>query len=284
MRHLVLAFLIVAAGHAQAAAQTAAPSPVPSTSPAPAPSATPLAWHTYVTPYIWVPNINGDLNFTRPAFAPAAPGNVNIAVHVGPSSYLSNVNFAAMVSAYARRGDLSLGADYLYLNMSSKSATVTSVTDPNGNVVTPINVGTNSHVRGTIATLDAGLRITQSEISPMEFLGGVRYLGTSMSADWQFTGALPNLPASGSVSKNVYTWDPIVGLRGAVGLGKKWYLPYYLDYGAGSDNVTDQEFVGIGFSQGWGDIVLINRWLHYTFVNNTAIQLVGPAIGARIRL
>lgn len=285
MRYIALTIVLIAVGWSRAAAQTAPPSPAPSA--APAPAASPLTWTSYITPYAWVPNINGQLNFQHPAPG-AAPngGTSNVNVHVGPSNYLSNLNFVAMLAFYAKRGDLSLAADYMYLNMSSTKAFVASVIDPNGNTETPVNVSTNTHLRGTIATAEAGFSLTSNDISPVEFVGGVRYLGTKASADWNFAAPLAGLDQAGSASRDLYTWDPVVGFRGKIGLNPEWYLPYYIDYGAGASNTTHQEFVGIGYSQHWGDIVLINRWLQYNFTNPNinSIQLVGPALGVRIRL
>lgn len=281
MRYIALTILLIGAEWSLAAAQTAPPSPAP----APAPTATPLTWTSYITPYAWVPNVNGQLNFQHPAPITSA-GTSNINVHIGPSSYLSHLNFVAMLAFYAKRGDLSLAADYMYLNMSSANATITSVNGPNGNAETPVNVNTNTHLRGTIATAEAGLSLTSNEISPVEFVGGVRYLGSKASADWTFAAPLDILDQSGSASRSLYTWDPVVGFRGKIGFSPEWYLPYYLDFGAGASNTTHQEFVGIGYSQHWGDIVLINRWLQYNFTNPNInnIQLVGPALGVRIRL
>ena len=44
-------------------------------------------------------------------------------------------------------------------------------------------------------------------------------------------------------------WDGIVGVRGAVGLGDSgdWFLPYYLDIGAG--NYSELDLAGLGGTQ-----------------------------------
>lgn len=288
MRHIALAILLVSLACAQAAAQTAQPSPTPAASPAASTSTSSNAWQAYITPYVWLPNLNGQLNFQHPT-APTAliPGNVNVNVHIGPSSYLSNISFAGMLSGYFKSsGDFSGAFDYIYLNMNPNNAFVADVSGPAGNKEVPVNVSTSAHFRGSIVTLDGGLSITQNTISPVEFIAGVRYLAVNTSADWTFAGPLDILDRSGSASRSLNVWDPLVGFRGKIGFGKNWYVPYYLDYGAGSNNTTNQEFVGVGYSQHWGDIVLINRWMQYNFFNPNinSFQLVGPALGVRIRL
>ncbi len=51
---------------------------------------------------------------------------------------------------------------------------------------------------------------------------------------------------SGGSSNRINVWDGIVGVRGSVGLGASgdWFLPYYLDIGAG--NYSNWTW------QGWG--------------------------------
>lgn len=290
MRYIALAVFLIGVGWAQANAQTAPPSPTPAASPAAAPTANPLAWNVYITPYAWVPNLNGQFNFNTPSRANPIlgipPATANLAVHIGPSSYLTHLNFVAMLSAYANRGDLSLGFDYIYLNLSSTNASVTSVTGPNGIIEIPINVSTGAHLRGSLFTIDAGQRITPNEISPVEVFGGARYTVVTSSADWNFSGPLDILDRSGSVSRDLHVWDPLVGLRGQIGFGSGWSLPFYIDFGAGTNNTTHQEYVGVGWSQHWGELFLVNRWLTYNFYspNINSFQMVGPTLGVRIRL
>ena len=273
MTSLALALLIAAA------------TPPAAVTPTPSPTATPLVWRTYITPYAWVPNINGQVTFQTPPLPQPSipPGPVIVDVHVGPSSYLSNLNFVAMLAAYSSRGDFSIAADYMYVNLSTSKASVVTVIAPDGRVEVPVNASTSSRLRGSIFTLDGGASLTRNSVSPIEALAGLRYLSSTSSADWNFTGPLDVLPKSGSVSKGLYVLDPIVGIRGKLGLGGSWSLPYYADYGSGSNNTTDQEYVGVAYSQDWGDIVLVNRWFNYHFTSDR-IQMVGPALGVRIRL
>lgn len=288
MRYIALSLLIAGFAFGRAGAQTAMPSPTAAPTPAPsAATAGQTGWRTDITPYVWVPNVNGQFTFTHPALAAIGnPGSVGINVHVGPNSYLSKLNFVAMLSAYASNGTSSYGADYIYINASTSTADVVSVTGPHGKIEFPVNVSTSARVRGSLLTLELGKSLTQNTNSPMEFVGGVRYLGSTTSVDWNFTGPLDILARSGSASANQYVWDPLMGLRGRIGLGSNLFVPYYADFGVGAQNLTNQELIGLGWAQRWGDIVIVNRWLQYSFTNPgaTNIQLVGPALGARIHL
>lgn len=276
MRYTAAAFLLILLFGAPAAAQTASPSPTPAAS----------AWRYYITPYLWLPNINGELTFQSPPPTVPLAGVPVIRVHDGPSSYLQNLNSAVMLAFYAAHNGTSLATDIMYVNTSTSKATVDSVQRPDGTIEIPANTSTSSRFRGTVWTLDIGQSVNKTSFSPVEVLGGVRFLGATASADWNFQEPLDVLPATGSVSKKLNIWDPIVGLRGKLGLGAHWYVPYYADYGGGSGNNTFQALVGIANSNSWGDIVLASRWLQYYFNNkggNENIQLVGPTLGVRIR-
>ncbi len=59
-------------------------------------------WRFSVTPYLWLPNVNGNLDY-------ASRG---LSTEIGPNDYLSNLQFALMLSGEAYRprawGDLPL--------------------------------------------------------------------------------------------------------------------------------------------------------------------------------
>ena len=54
-------------------------------------------WTVSVTPYLWLPNINGNINYN----VPNGGGTGQIGVSVGPNSYLAKLNFAFMGSLRA---------------------------------------------------------------------------------------------------------------------------------------------------------------------------------------
>ena len=63
-------------------------------------------WHFSLTPYLWLPNINADLDFDLPPRAAAVLGTEvrRLSAEVGPNDYLSNLQFALMLSGEARKG------------------------------------------------------------------------------------------------------------------------------------------------------------------------------------
>ena len=103
--------------------------------------------------------------------------------------------------------------------------------------------------------------------------------------DWQFTGGISLLPESGSLSETADIWNGIVGIRGKLTFGDRWFVPYYLDVGSGSSDLTWQGQAGIGYAFHWGNVLLVYR--DQIFDSGAGIierlRLTGPAVGVGIR-
>ena len=86
---------------------------------------------------------------------------------------------------------------------------------------------------------------------------------------------------------SVDLFDGIIGARGRLGFGNSpWFVPYYIDVGAGSSDLTWQGAVGVGYGFRWGDIVFSYKYLYYDVGDDKFIQelkLGGFAIGANFR-
>ncbi len=120
----VLALLFgVACGQVALAQQATAP---PSPTPPPTEQSNVLGneydgkWHTDVTPYIWVPTLNGTFHLTNTSKPP--PGfqiEKIVDFSAGPNKYLSKLNSALMFTAEFRKGDSAFFTDFMYLNLTS---------------------------------------------------------------------------------------------------------------------------------------------------------------------
>jgi hypothetical protein len=97
-----------------------------------------------------------------------------------------------------------------------------------------------------------------------------------------------SLGRSGSISDKVDLWDGIVGVRGvALGEERRWYVPYYVDAGAGNNsNKPWQGHVGAGYRYGWGDLVLVYRYLYCRTSGSNLVEKLhmgGPVLVATFR-
>jgi hypothetical protein len=252
-------------------------------------------WQFRLTPYIWLPTIDGSLKYELPS---GAGGNPEISV--GPTDWLDLLNSGLLLSGSATKGRFSLYSDVLYLSMTSKNdGRVLSVDDtitvPGTRIPVPIsadlNLNTRTDLDGLAWTIAGGYQLAASETSSVSAFVGARYFGVDVKSSWDLTAeiSIPGtgaiLPAQGQVSSDVDLWDAIVGVQGAFDLGEgNWSALYYLDVGAGDSDLTWNAVAGVLRAYGWGELLLAYRHLEYDQASNKLLQdfsFSGPGIGAR---
>ena len=247
----------------------------------------PERWTFVVTPYLWLPNVDGTLKYSLPPGGAGAPR-----VDVGPHDYLENLSAALMLSGEARRGKWSIVSDLIYLHFSREESSVRSVDF--GGSVTPssLNSGTRSSLTGLQWLLAGGYTALQTPRASLDVLGGLRYLGIEASTEWQLGadvagGAGQTFAAAGNISERRDLWDAIIGLRGRVRLGEsRWFVPYHLDVGAGSSTFTWQALLAVSYAFKWGEATLGYRHLFYDQSDDRMLQdfrFSGPTLGASFR-
>lgn len=245
-------------------------------------------WTFAVTPYLWLPNVNGTLKYSAPPGGNGAPE-----VTVGPNDYLQNLQGVLMLAGEARKGKWSIISDLIYLDFGSEESSVRAVNFGGATVATSLNSSTRSSLDGLAWLLAGGYTVVQTSSLSLDVLGGFRYLGIEGTSQWQLSGTVTGpggsqtFPASGSISKRTDLWDAIVGVRGRVRLKEgRWSVPYHLDVGTGSSSFTWQGLLGIAYAFEWGDATLGYRHLYYDqsgdkFVQN--FRFSGPTLGASFR-
>jgi len=245
-------------------------------------------WVFSITPYLWLPNINGTLKYSVPPGAGGSPE-----VETGPNDYLENLQAVILISGEARRDRWSVFTDLIYLGFSDEESSVKSVNFGGSLVSSSVNVATSSSFRGTAWTLGTGYAVQTGQAVMLDIFGGMRYFSIEASTDWQLAVAITGpgggqtFPRTGSISAGADLWDGIIGVRGRVLLGSSdWSIPYYLDVGAGSSNWTWQGMLGIAYSFKWGGVTLAYRNLYYDQNDDKLVQdlrFTGPALGLTFR-
>lgn len=249
---------------------------------APASAADADDWQFALTPYLWLPNIEGTGNFDTP---PGGGGEPE--VEIGPVDYLEKLELVLMLAGEAHKGKWIFRADVVYVDFGDQHSSVRNVSGPGGAVEFPVNTGTTTSLDGLEWQGTVGLlTISQPNLS-LEVLGGFRYLDVTADLDWQFDGPLNLLPQSGRFSESLQLWDVIVGTRGRFMFGNgKWFVPFHVDVGTGDSDLTWQLFAGVGYSFSWGDVLGAYRHLEYDQSEGGLLQgmsLSGPAIGVSFR-
>jgi len=245
-------------------------------------------WTFSITPYLWLPNIDGTLKYSVP---PGATGSAE--VRVGPNDYLENLRFAMMISGEARKNRWLVFSDFIYLDFSDEDSAVKAINFGGDRVSSSANVSTESSFTGAAWTLAAGYAVLPGRPVEIDVFGGLRYFGLKASTDWQLTaevtgpGGGQTFPRTGSISEREDLWDGIVGVKGRVWLGRSnWAIPYYFDVGTGSSSLTWQGMLGIAYSWKWIEARLAYRHLYYDQKGDKLVQdmrFSGPALGVTFR-
>ncbi len=248
-------------------------------------------WNFSITPYLWLPNVNGTLKYSIPPGGGGSPE-----VGVGPADWLEALKFAMMLAGEARKGRWAIFTDIIYLDLESNHGTVKAVdfgSTARNPVSTSLDAGTESSLKGGLWELAGSYTAVEGDILTLDVLGGFRYFSIRASTDWRLTttvsgsGSAQSFPSSGSISQSDDLWDGIVGIRGKIRLGRSnWSLPYYLDIGTGSSDYTWQAMVGIAYGFSWGSVQFVYRHLYYDQKENKLVQNMrfeGPALGISFR-
>lgn len=248
-------------------------------------------WQFSIAPYFWAPNIDGTLKYDIPAGAGGSPE-----VETGPNDYLENLDMALMIAGEVRKGRWSVFSDLIYLDFSDEDSTVKSIDFVNAGsnpVSSSLDAGTESSLKGAAWTLAGSYGVLQGGLGRLELLAGFRYFGIEASTDWRLTTTITGpggdqvFERSGDVSRSEDLWDGIIGLRGRLNLGgSNFYVPYYIDVGTGSSEVTWEGMVGLGYGFSWIDIILGYRHLYYDMDSDDLIQdmrFSGPTFGLKFK-
>lgn len=262
---------------------------------APAPSAPPTVMdaqydgntHWMVAPYVWVPTVNGSLRATVPAKGTGIPpfSTAQLNVQVGPNSYLTKLNAAAMLAFDVRKGNVSLYGDYIYLNVASGSTFVSSISGPGGKIVVPVNLATSLRLTSSLSELAVGYTIARSHYANLDFIAGWRQAPLTTTLAYTLdVGKKGFIDKSGTVRDTSVVNDVLFGFRGRAFLGgSHWYVPYYADIGAGYNNVAWQAYSGAGYQFRTQSVVLLWRNLAFTsFPADNRLQKLtigGPLLG-----
>ena len=65
-------------------------------------------WQFQLTPYIWLPTIEGTLNYGPPSGSGGSPD-----VDAGPTDWLELLNFGVLIASSARKGHFSMFTDFM---------------------------------------------------------------------------------------------------------------------------------------------------------------------------
>jgi hypothetical protein len=168
---------------------------------------------------------------------------------------------------------------------------------PPGQLQVPVTgVSADLASRGWAWSLAGDYPVIDGPRHELHLLGGVRQLSFEGTAGGRpmarANGLSPFEPTSPFAAYGAPTvlpsfWDGIVGARGRVRLGDgSWFLPYYLDVGAGQSDLTWQAMGGVGYAFSWGEVIGGYRHLDYRFQPGSPLRdlsFSGPGVSLGVR-
>jgi len=237
------------------------------------------SWQFALTPYLWLPSIDADLGFETGGSGGST---------VDMSNLLKHLSGALFLNAAASKGRWGLSFDLVYCDFSKSGSRVTNILVPGLGPQVPVNAGTETGLTGYMFSLAGTYSLQRSSTAKIDLLAGMRYTHIGATLDWSFSADVDGLPArTGSADTGVDLWDGVVGVRGSLALGAShWFAPFYLDAGAGTSKFTWQGMLGVGYAFGWGDLLLVYRYLSFEQGSDEDIKHLsfsGPALGATFR-
>ncbi|MBK5967581.1 MULTISPECIES: hypothetical protein [Thiorhodovibrio] len=242
-------------------------------------------WHFSLTPYLWLPNVNGTLNGKVPGANLNLP-DFNVSTEIGPNDYLEKLKFGAMASGEVRKGEWSAFTDIIYIDFGNQDSRVRNITYPDGRPLSDINVKATTDLSATVWTLGGARTLVHNRKGNLDLLAGFRYVGIASKVKLNTQGTDGLLDLDRNKSRDLTEWDGILGVKGQIRFGDgRWTMPYYLDVGTGSSNWTWQALVGVGYAFDWGEVSLSIRSLSYDFndKHDADLRMTGPALGASFR-
>jgi hypothetical protein len=234
-------------------------------------------WQFSVTPYAWVPSIDGTLRYQLPT--QLGPGSADVSKD--GSSILEALNFAAMIAAEARYQRYSVLTDLIYLDLGATGSKIRDVNfggSGRSGVAADLDRGTESSLTGSLWTLMAGYTVTQGDWGHADIVGGFRLFSLNsetnirLAGDVTAPGGSVSLNRNARLSESAALFDGIIGMRGRLVIGNGFYAPYAFDIGTGSSTLTWQASAALGYEFSWGGVSLGYRHLSYEQSSTDLVQ------------
>jgi opacity protein-like surface antigen len=228
-------------------------------------------WNHSLAVYLWGASVSGT----------TASGS---SVVISFKDLVNNLEFGAMAAYQGRKGKWSMLADVIYLDVEG---------DQQLNLIPPMGPGTGVNVDASlgitawVVNLAGGYNLyDDNEGTTTDFVFGVRYLDLANDLLLDFSVGNPDLNKPVLIPLSADVWDAIVGARGVISLGDRWFMPWGANIGTGQSDLTWQAMAGLGFKMSsWADLALTYRYLKWELDNDRVddLSFSGPLLGVVFR-
>jgi hypothetical protein len=238
------------------------------------------SWKWQASIYAYLPDISGRTTF---------PGNGGgSGATLDADTILDHLKMIFMGSIEASNGHWGVFTDAVYMDIGDTRSGYRDFTLGGSALPAGVDANASYDLKGLAWTLAGTWRVASDPVSKMDVLAGARLFDMRQTFEYGLTGNVGSIPTAGRSGRSeakLSNWDAIVGVKGrfAFGEDRKWFVPYYVDFGTGESDLTFQAMGGLGYSFGWGEIVGAWRYLDYDMKSGKNIESMtfsGPAIAA----
>ena len=232
-------------------------------------------WEWTVAPYVWVPGVTVDSEFSGEPGLPDDGQDVSI---------IDKLDAALMGHVEARNGRWGVYADFIYVELSDENSTPLG---PGGPIAGDLVVSSDL----TLGLLDVGglYRLTGGDSGPLDFdvLLGARFI------DIEFDTII-TLPLPGSAPLDVGTkvsdTDLMVGGRLLGRINERWYWTARADVSFGDSEGTANGLASVGYLFGDTGLFSIDIGYRYMVLETRSrrpsgaqivhdLEVAGPVVG-----
>ncbi|HRP26862.1 MAG TPA: hypothetical protein PLG77_00330 [Burkholderiaceae bacterium] len=240
-------------------------------------------WQWQAAMYGFFPELSGTTQF------PSGAGGPNI--DISSEKLIDSLKFAFMATLGAKKGQWGFWTDIFYTDVGGSKSGTRDFGIEGFPLPVDVNGNFSLDVKTTLWTLAGTYEIAKSPTYTIDLLAGTRLADMNQNLDWTINGDISGIPLpghSGTRTLDLTNWDAIVGVKGMAYIGgtQKWFLPYYVDVGAGQSKLTWQFYAGLGYQFDWGALVAAWRYIEYQMKSGEPIQSLefnGPMVGAVFR-
>jgi hypothetical protein len=230
------------------------------------------SWQFSVRVNGWFPNVSGE----------TAQGDD---FEIELEDLIDDLKFAMIGSIEARKGRWGLFSDVFYSDIGGGDDNYHQGTLGGTEIPVDLNISAEIDVKSEAWTTAGFYRVIEDSGMTLDILAGFRYMEVDQELNWRIHGDIDEveLPGrEGTLEADFEAWDAIVGVRGRIPLGQgtPWFIPYYVDVGAGDSDFTWQGSTGIGYGMGRWGLGLTWRYLSYDLASGgeiADIEFSGPA-------
>ena len=237
------------------------------------------SWQKRITIYGWLPDLEGTTQFPTGGSGPD--------LEVDASKLVSDLNFTLMGSIDVNKGKWGMFSDVLYMDLGDTNTDSREFNLGQASIPADVTLDSEFDLKSWVWTIAGTYDLLDHPTNRSSLLLGARMVDIDQSLKFTFNGDIGPLPIAERTANPVVTatnWDAIVGIKGYSAMGEqhKWFVPYYLDVGAGDSDLTWQAMLGVGYSFSWGQTILSWRYLDYDIGEDVPIQSMtfsGPMLG-----